>query len=160
MPTPTFEPSAEQRGQVKVMAGYGIKHDDIAYALKIDPKTLRKYFRTELDEGMALANVNIGRSLYEMAVGRPAQVDQAGVVVREELKPDKSAAIFLGKTRLGLRETSRVEHTGADGGPINTIDIDLSVLTDEELTLFMQLYEKARRRARDALEAEGAPAAE
>jgi len=33
------------------MAGYGVPEADIALVLRIDPKTLRKYYRAELDTG-------------------------------------------------------------------------------------------------------------
>jgi hypothetical protein len=36
-----FEPSEEQRRLVRAMAGFGIRQDDIAAHLEIDPKTLR-----------------------------------------------------------------------------------------------------------------------
>ena len=39
------------------MAGYGIQQDEIAIVLAIDPKTLRRHFREELDTGMIKANV-------------------------------------------------------------------------------------------------------
>ncbi len=156
---PSFEPTEEQRRTVKTMAGYGVRHEDIASCIQIDPKTLRKHFRAELDEGMALGNMNVGRSLYEMAVGRPAQYDDGGRLLREEMKPDKSAVIFAAKARLGMRETTRLEHTGPNGGPIQTIDLDLSVFTDEELKLFMRLYDKAKRRGGDDDEG-GAPPAD
>ena len=49
MGRPAFAPSAEQRKQVETMAGYGIPEEDIALVLGIDPKTLRKHFRLELE---------------------------------------------------------------------------------------------------------------
>jgi hypothetical protein len=144
-----YQPSPDARRQVESMAGYGIPQKDIASILKIDEKTLRKYFPDELDRGRAVANVNIGKSLYDQAVGRGAEYDpKTGKLIREEMKPDKSVSIFLGKVRLGMVETRRTEVSGPNGGPLHTIDIDLSVFNDEELRLFMQLYEKARVRAR------------
>lgn len=148
-----FEPTEEQRRSVQAMAGFGIRHKDIAATLDIDEKTLTKHFRTELDKGVAVANVNVGRSLYELAVGRPAVFDEKGQQIREELKPDKSAAIFASKVRLGFRENTRIEVTGANGGPIQMTELDLTVFTDEELKLFMTLYAKAKRRQDDAASA-------
>lgn len=130
------------------MAGYGITQEDIAIVLGIDRKTLAKHFRRELDEGKAVANVQIGRSLYDQATGRPAEFDAHGRVVREELKPDKSVAIFMGKARLGMRDTQRVEHTGAPG-TINLVDLDLTILDDDELATFMGLYRKILRSSVD-----------
>jgi hypothetical protein len=149
----TDEQWAQLRSMVTTLAGYGVSHEDIAAAIGtegIDAKTLRKYFRAELDKGIALGNVNVGRSIYEQAVGRGAQYDEKGQLIREELKPDKSAAIFLSKVRLGFKETQKVEVSGPNGGPIPMIDLDLSVLTDEEFDLFMALYRKAKKRSEDS----------
>ena len=33
------------------MAGYGVPHEGIAVMLDIDPKTLRRHYRRELDRG-------------------------------------------------------------------------------------------------------------
>jgi hypothetical protein len=46
-----IEPTEDQRRTVRAMSGFGIPHDDIATLLEIDPKTLRKHFRRELDRG-------------------------------------------------------------------------------------------------------------
>ncbi len=49
-----FEPTAEQRRTVRAMVGCGVQQDDIAPFLDVDPKTLRKHFRRELDRGTIL----------------------------------------------------------------------------------------------------------
>jgi hypothetical protein len=144
-----YQPNEPHRTTVRTLAGYQTPHKDIARMIGVSYNTLLKYYRAELDEGLALGNAMVARSLHEQAVGRPAEVDKDGRVIREELKPDKSAAIFLGKVRLGMRETSRFEVSGPNGGPIATAEIDLSVFTDDELMLFMQLYNKAKRRRED-----------
>ena len=46
------EPTAEQRRQVGKMAGYGLNQDMIAPVIGVCPKTLRKYYREELDSAM------------------------------------------------------------------------------------------------------------
>ena len=46
-----FKPTDEQRRTVKALSGFGVPQPDIAVHLGIDPKTLRKYFREELDRG-------------------------------------------------------------------------------------------------------------
>lgn len=62
-----FDPSDEQRRLVRMMAGFGVPQPDIAAHLEIDPKTLRKYFRQELDRGTIEANVKVTQSLFQMA---------------------------------------------------------------------------------------------
>ena len=64
---PPFEPTAEQRRMARAMSGLGLPQDQIALLLEIDPKTLRKHFRDDLDRGMAEANVKVGQSLFNMA---------------------------------------------------------------------------------------------
>lgn len=104
------EPTPQGREQVKSMSGYGIPQDEIARLLEIDPKTLRKYYRDELDTGMTEANAAVAESLYKSAV------EDRNV----------TAAIWWTKSRMGWKE--RVEVTGKDGGPIN-----MRNLSDDEL---------------------------
>jgi DNA-binding CsgD family transcriptional regulator len=42
-------PDPASRRQVEAMAAYGVPEADIARVLAIDPKTLRKHYRAELD---------------------------------------------------------------------------------------------------------------
>jgi len=88
MMTNPFEPTAEQRRLARGMSGLGLPQEQIALLLEIDPKTLRKYFRDDLDRGMAEANVKIAQSLFNMAT-------TGGSV---------AAAIFWMKARAGWRE--------------------------------------------------------
>ena len=67
------------------MPGFGISQPDVATHLGIDPKTLRKHFREELDRGSIEANAKVAQSLFQMAT--------EGKVV--------AAAIFWMKTRAG-----------------------------------------------------------
>ena len=83
-----FEATEEQRRTVRAMSGYGVPHDDIATMLRIDPKTLRKHFRDELDRGSIEATAKVGQSLFRMAT--------EGNSV--------AAAIFWMKARAGWRE--------------------------------------------------------
>ena len=76
----------------RAMAGLGLPQDQIALLLEIDPKTLRKHFRDDLDRGMAEANVKVGQSLFNMAT-------QGNNV---------AAAIFWMKARAGWREKHEV----------------------------------------------------
>lgn len=82
-----------------------IPHEDIAKVVAIDPKTLRKYYREELDSGLAQANARVGQFLLSQA------------------QKNLTAAIFWAKTRMGWREVSRTELTGENGEPIKTIII-------------------------------------
>ncbi len=64
-----FVPTEEQRRQVRMLAGLGMKQAQIASLAGIHSAvTLRKHFRTELLEGQVAAAVKVRRTLYEMSV--------------------------------------------------------------------------------------------
>ena len=93
------------------MAAYGIPEIDISAVLGLDPKTLRKHYRDELDLGETKANAQIAGFLFNAA--------RSGNV---------TAQIFWLKTRARLRETpTELRHSGSIGRK------DMSELTDEEL---------------------------
>lgn len=107
-----FEPTEEQRENVELLAAVGTKHDLIARMITdpatgrhISDKTLRKYFRDELDLGLAKANAIVGQTLFQMA--------SSGL--------DTGATCFWMKTRAGWKEVAVTQNQalGADGEPIN-----------------------------------------
>jgi hypothetical protein len=77
------------------MAAYGVPETDVARVLGIDPKTLRKHYREELDTGSIKANSRIAESLYRKATGEGPQ--------------SVTACIFWLKTRARWKETSVTE---------------------------------------------------
>lgn len=100
------EPDPKTRKVVETLAGYGIRQDDIARTVGVAPKTLRKHYADELAAGATKANTQVVAALFRKAIGNGPQ--------------SVTAAIFWVKTRLGWKETQVHEHTGADGGPIET----------------------------------------
>ena len=60
-------PDPSQRRQVEAMAAYGIPEADIARVVGIDPKTLRKHYRDELDLGEVKANAQVAGFLFNSA---------------------------------------------------------------------------------------------
>lgn len=113
-----FQPSDPQRELVRDLAAMGIRHEDICLVVKdlkgkpIAPKTLRKYFREELDTATLRANAKVAGSLFRFAT------DPRGGMKAV------TAAIFWLKTRAQWKETNAFEHTGANGGPIETVVLD------------------------------------
>jgi hypothetical protein len=105
------KPDPAVRRQVEAMAAYGIPELDIARVVGVDPKTLRKHYRDELDMGETKANAQVAGFLFNAA--------RSGNV---------TAQIFWLKTRARWRETPlELRHSGSVGRR------DLSEITDEEL---------------------------
>jgi hypothetical protein len=101
MPRPKLNPSQEERLMVKIMAGMAAKHEHIAARIGIrSPKTLRKYFREELDFGASEANLVVAQSLHKKA--------------REG---DVTAGIFWMKSRAGWRDGSSFERASGPPAP-------------------------------------------
>ncbi len=125
MGRPAHAPEPFHRRQVEAMAGYGIPEIDIARVLGIDPKTLRKHYREELDTGHVIANAKVAESLFRKATGEGPQ--------------SVAAAIFWMKARAGWREKHELV--------VSTRPVQ--ELSDEELTEIIQ-----QGRDRRAIEAD------
>ncbi len=106
--TQPFNPTQEQRRLARAMAGLGLPQDQIALLLEIDPKTLRKHFRDDLDRGMAEANVKIAQSPFNMAT----------------TGNNVAAAIFWMKARAGWREKHEVVVSQDPLAQISTAELE------------------------------------
>ena len=105
------KPDPALRRQVEAMAAYGIPEADISRVVHIDPKTLRKHYRDELDLGESKANAQVAGFLFNAA--------KNGNV---------TAQIFWRKTRARWRETPmELRHSGSIARR------DLSEVSDDEL---------------------------
>jgi hypothetical protein len=104
MARPVHTPDPALRRQVEALAGYGIPELGIAKVIGIDPKTLRKHYRSELDLGHLKANSAVAQSLFKKATGDGPQ--------------SVTAAIFWAKTRMGWKETIVNEHGGVENNPV------------------------------------------
>jgi hypothetical protein len=90
-------PDPTQRKQVETLAAYGIPEADISRVVGIDPKTLRKHYRDELDLGATKANAQVAGFLFTAARGG-----------------NVTAQIFWLKTRARWRETPvELRHSGS-----------------------------------------------
>jgi hypothetical protein len=104
-------PDPAQRRQVEALAAYGIPETDIARVVGVDPKTLRKCYRDELDLGETKANAQVAGFLFSAAKGG-----------------NVTAQIFWLKTRARWHEVpTELRHSGS----IKTRD--LNQLTEAEL---------------------------
>lgn len=116
MPRPSHQPDPVQRRQVEALAGYGVPEPEISGMLGIDPKTLRKHYREELDLGHVKANAKVAENLFRKATG--------------EGREAVTAAIFWLKARAQWKETSVSEHGGLGGAPIEHVQrIERVILT-------------------------------
>jgi hypothetical protein len=110
------EPDPSQRRQVEAMAAYGIPETDIAQTIGIDPKTLRKCYREELDLGETKANAQVAGFLFTAA--------KSGNV---------TAQIFWLKSRARWKEApSELKHSGSVG------TYDMTKLSDGDLERLIQ----------------------
>ena len=91
----------EHKKLVESTSGLGLPHEQIAILVGIDDKTLRKYYRTELDLGKAKANGQIAKTLFSKAI--------AG---------DTTSLIWWTKAQMRWSETVKQELTGEDGSPL------------------------------------------
>ena len=98
IPQKAHKPTDETRRMVESTSGLGLPHEQIAILVGIDDKTLRKYYRTELDLGKAKANGQIAKTLFSKATSG-----------------DTTALIWWTKTQMRWAETVKQEITGADG---------------------------------------------
>lgn len=92
-----YEPTDKDLRVVEAMAGCGLPQDAISRALGIDEKTLRKHFRRQLDSSADKANAQVGATLFKLATSGNCP----------------AATIFWMKSRLGWKETTRLEHSGS-----------------------------------------------
>jgi hypothetical protein len=116
MARPSHQPEPYHRRQVEAMSGFGVPEADIAGIIGIDPKTLRKHYRQELDHGHTKANIKVAENLFRKATG--------------EGREAVIAAIFWLKTRAGWRETSHTEISGPGGRPLEPVTkIERIILT-------------------------------
>lgn len=91
---PAHKPTPEKRAQVEALAACGVPHVEIGKFLGLDPKTLRKHYRDEIDNANMRCIAAVAGSLYQQAISG-----------------NTAAMIFWMKARAGWREKSEVEHT-------------------------------------------------
>jgi hypothetical protein len=106
IPQEAHEPTDEKRKLVESTSGLGLPHEQIAMLVGIDDKTLRKYYRQELDLGKAKANSQIAKTLYQKAT--------AG---------DTTSLIWWTKAQMRWSETVKQEVTGLNGEPLQGIQV-------------------------------------
>ena len=106
IPQEAHKPTPEMQKLVESTSGLGLPHEQIAILVGIDDKTLRKYYRNELDMGKAKANGQIAKTLFQKAT--------AG---------DTTSLIWWTKAQMRWSETVKQEVTGSNGEPLQGIQV-------------------------------------
>lgn len=101
------ELTEDQKAQVEALAAY-LTQDQIADYFGISRPTFLAMMEREPDISLRYKR---GKA---KAIGAVAQG-----LIQQARAGDKVAAMFYLKTQAGWRETDRLEHTGADGAPID-----------------------------------------
>lgn len=117
---PRIERDEKTAEQVRRMAQVGLSQDDIATVVGISKHTLLALYADDIGKGAAEARAAIGNRLFAKAV----------------TEGDTASLIFLAKTRLGMRETSRAEIEVTQG------QRRLQDMSDDEL---LQIVERGRK---------------
>lgn len=126
---PEFVPTQAEREDVARFAGLGIPQKQIARLVRdgIHVDTLREHFEVELELGKARANVTVGSTLFEKC-----------------LSGDTTALIWWTKTQMGWKDTTKVQLTGEDGGPVQLQQtLDVSKLSTGALAEIMAAKDAA-----------------
>ena len=105
---PPHKPTPATRQTVQLHTTVGTDQETLSRVLGITEKTLRKYYREELDISSAKANAVIGGALFNKAKNG-----------------DTAAMIFWLKTKAGFRERQEHDHRSSDRSmsPPTTIQI-------------------------------------
>ena len=93
---PPHKPTEQSRNMVKEAVGMGMEQTMISRLLNIAPKTLRRFYREELDTGLAIANMVVAKALYGQAKSGKNTI----------------ASIFWLKARDGWQDTQKTVHEG------------------------------------------------
>ena len=128
---PPYVPDARDRGLVEVLVASGLAQDQIATALEISVRTLRKYYKRELTVGTIKANAAVAQALFNQAKNGNVK-----------------AQMFWLSCRAGWKPAKITEHQGEGGGPIRVqvTARELFGLTDEQVE--RQLAEAERESGR------------
>lgn len=111
----THKPTDATRSTVSALVAFGVPQEEIGSYMGISDDTLRKYYAPELARAAVERNAVVASFLYNSASGKTIA---SGASYSDCLR----AAMFWLKTRANWNETEKVEITGANGGPVQTLD--------------------------------------
>lgn len=100
--SPGFKPGMAQAREVAVMSALGLEPSEVSLILNVEEKLLKTYYSRELNVSQKISNAMVARKALEMAMsGRFPEMTK-----------------FWLKARAKWKETSGIELTGRDGGPV------------------------------------------
>jgi hypothetical protein len=107
-------PSRAEKRLIETCLAAGMTIDDVGRVLGRSRQSLWRHCKDELAGGAAKANSKVVGKLFDKC-----------------MKGDTIALLFWCKARLGWSEKARVEHTGADGGPVRleTVEAEANAFT-------------------------------
>ena len=104
---PKFEPTQDQRNQVKLMKAVGIPEDRICKTITnprtrkpVAPMTLARAFAAELESGATEFHAMVGNFILCAILGKKPALGDA--IKSEQVR--MTAAIFYAKTKMGWKE--------------------------------------------------------
>jgi hypothetical protein len=131
---PTGRPRKELDGDlVEEMASQFFTTAEIAARMDCSKDTIERRTADRKAKGANLGTGSLKRRLFEIAMG-------------DDLRAAVPALIYLTKNFAGMSNANEVHLTGANGGPIQTIDqadVDLSLLRKEDLIALRDIYARA-----------------
>jgi len=105
---PPFEPTAEQRAEVSALVAFGVPQKEIAPYIGVALETFRKHFKEELETGKTRFIRKLGMRAYNLAMQE------------SDLNVAANMTKFFLARQAGWTEKQQVEHSGPEGGPIQT----------------------------------------
>jgi len=121
---PKFEPTQDQRSQVKLMKALRIPEDRICKTITnprtgkpVAPMTLARAFAPELASGATEFHTRVGNFILCAILGKKPALGDA--IKSEQVR--MTAAIFYAKTKMGWKETGS-EQTNKDDKPFRVDD--------------------------------------
>lgn len=107
---PQFNPTAEQRSDVELMAADGTSIDCIAAIIGIQKQTLAKHFADEISLGRARKRLHYLKSLEKQSDGGNASATKT-LLAMTDLVPERAAK----QEKLGKKEIAKAAAEGASG---------------------------------------------
>jgi hypothetical protein len=117
---PKFDPTPDQRSQIKLIKAMGIPEDRICQTITnprtrkpVAPMTLARAFAAELASGATEVHAHVGNFIICAILGKKPALGEA--IKSEQVR--MTAAIFYAKTRMGWKETVVNEPANKDDKP-------------------------------------------